>query len=336
MKTTYILLRNNQETGPHSEETLKSMGLKPDDLIWVEGSSVYWQHPSDFKELQSFISAENNWEKYTPAPEKIQAVAPVPAFNEPELNEGPIYIPLKKKRSRTLTLIFRPASQNVALYAGLLVAGIAAGIVISKKAIKPVDSIANSSVNNAAPVPKIKAPAFAGTDTTVMQSAPLNTSADSTHTTISVQDPQPVKIPVQTNTEKNLAKANPQQEQKDTSAFSKENIQTLPEKTDPALPVKDDKPSRAEVSSLVSVKANDYIVAAFGGIRDLELTVKNSSKVPLEKVIVELTYLKPRDEFLRSENISFRDVPAEGKLTIPVKKSNRGVKVTCKVVKVEY
>src|SRR5690242_14790414 len=141
MKTTYILLRDNKESGPYSEDGLKTMGLKPDDLIWVEGQSVYWQHPSDFKELQPFINLhpavqtppnkEENWEKYTPAPEKKETIPVAPKYTEPEIINEPIYFPEKKKKARAVTLIFRPASQSVALYAGLLVAGIAAGIIIS-------------------------------------------------------------------------------------------------------------------------------------------------------------------------------------------------------------
>jgi len=341
MKTTYILLRDNKESGPYSEETLKTMGLKPDDLVWVEGQSVYWLRPSEIKELQTFISdkpqaipsvtiPDSSWEKYTPgASEKKEPAPAIKPIIIPEKIEEPIIIKPKKQRSKTVTLIFRPATQNVALYAGLLVAGIAAGIIISKKSDKAPDSIANNSVTN--PVSKPLSQVLT-TDTITSLSGNITD-------TIAKADPQQTVqstvLTEQNNPQKNLAKNSTAPEIKDSPDTAKDHIQPAVEKTEDPLPIKENKPTRSELSSQVSVKANDYVVAAFGGIRDLELTVRNNSKYDLEKVIVELTYLKPRDEFLRSENISFKDVPAEGKLTIPVKKSNRGVKVTYKVVKIE-
>jgi len=173
-------------------------------------------------------------------------------------------------------------------------------------------------------------------DSTAFQTPSDSITTDSVRPVTPTQPAEQIAFTGQTNTEKNLAKTNLPVEIKDSNPALKEITESVPEKTDPPPVEKEDKPSRSEIASQVSVKTNDYVVAAFGGIRDLELTVKNNSKTDLDKVIVELTYLKPRDEFLRSENIAFRDIPAEGKLTIPIKKTNRGVKVSCKVVKVEY
>ena len=90
-----------------------------------------------------------------------------------------------------------------------------------------------------------------------------------------------------------------------------------------------------EMSSLVSVKSNDYSVGSFGGIRNLELTVTNTSKYSLDHVTVELRYLKPRDEFLKTENITFRSIPPNGSQTMAINKSNRGVKVVFKIIRIE-
>jgi hypothetical protein len=54
----------------------------------------------------------------------------------------------------------------------------------------------------------------------------------------------------------------------------------------------------------------------------------------LDKVTVDLQYLKPRDEFLRSEHIIFSAIPPGGSQKITVEKSNRGVKVACKIIKI--
>ena len=53
----YLLLRNNKQSGPHSLDELKSMGLKAYDLVWLEGKSAAWRYPSELEELSSFAPA---------------------------------------------------------------------------------------------------------------------------------------------------------------------------------------------------------------------------------------------------------------------------------------
>jgi hypothetical protein len=53
----YLLLRNNKQSGPHSADELKSMGLKAYDLVWLEGKSAAWRYPSEIEELSSFAPA---------------------------------------------------------------------------------------------------------------------------------------------------------------------------------------------------------------------------------------------------------------------------------------
>jgi hypothetical protein len=53
--SAYLLLRDNKKSGPHSFEEMKGMGLLPHDLIWAEGRSLRWSHPSEMGEFRSFI-----------------------------------------------------------------------------------------------------------------------------------------------------------------------------------------------------------------------------------------------------------------------------------------
>ena len=55
--TSYLLLRNNKETGPHSLDELVEMGLKPYDLIWVSGKSAAWRYAGEIPELAAFAPA---------------------------------------------------------------------------------------------------------------------------------------------------------------------------------------------------------------------------------------------------------------------------------------
>src|ERR1700712_3225627 len=52
--SSYLLLRNNKESGPYSMDEVKSMSLKTYDLIWVVGKSAAWRYPGEIPELESF------------------------------------------------------------------------------------------------------------------------------------------------------------------------------------------------------------------------------------------------------------------------------------------
>ena len=86
--------------------------------------------------------------------------------------------------------------------------------------------------------------------------------------------------------------------------------------------------------SQVSVKTNNYQIVAFGGIRDLQLTLYNDSKYVLDKVLVELQYLKPSEEPLRIDVITFKSVSPNGSLTIRMPDTNRGIKVRYRILNI--
>lgn len=50
----YLLLRDNKQTGPYTAQQLAEKGLKPYDLVWVEGKSAAWRYPGEIDELKSF------------------------------------------------------------------------------------------------------------------------------------------------------------------------------------------------------------------------------------------------------------------------------------------
>jgi len=54
MTTTYLLLRDNKQSGPYSFDELKAKGLKAYDLVWIEGRSAAWRYPSEIEELSAF------------------------------------------------------------------------------------------------------------------------------------------------------------------------------------------------------------------------------------------------------------------------------------------
>jgi hypothetical protein len=114
------------------------------------------------------------------------------------------------------------------------------------------------------------------------------------------------------------------------------NEPVVEEKTEPRKRANEPKAvmSSKSITKQVSVKSNDYKIVAFGGIRDLQLTVYNDSKYILDNVTVELQYFKPSMEIVKSETLQFRSVSPNGSLTLRVPDTNRGVKVSYKITNI--
>ncbi|MCW3118570.1 MAG: hypothetical protein JWM28_2652 [Chitinophagaceae bacterium] len=94
-------------------------------------------------------------------------------------------------------------------------------------------------------------------------------------------------------------------------------------------------PAKNGLLKQVNVKGNEYKVGTFGGIHDLQLTVVNNSNYLLDRVMVELQYLKASAQPLKTNNIQFENVPPNGSLTLAIPATNRGIKVTYKVINVQ-
>jgi hypothetical protein len=54
MERVYLLLRNNQQTGPFTIGELLQQQLKPSDMIWIEGKSAAWTYLTEL-ELSPFV-----------------------------------------------------------------------------------------------------------------------------------------------------------------------------------------------------------------------------------------------------------------------------------------
>lgn len=73
----YLLLRDNKQTGPYSVEELIKKGLKPYDLVWLDGRSAAWRYPSEIAELKAFAPAveEQPYDRFYKKPAAAQATA---------------------------------------------------------------------------------------------------------------------------------------------------------------------------------------------------------------------------------------------------------------------
>lgn len=135
------------------------------------------------------------------------------------------------------------------------------------------------------------------------------------------------------------AEQNPVTGERTRAVRSSQQKENTEEKTLSATPDRSSSPSSNEralagLGSQVSVSSNDYKRVALGGIRNLELTVTNRSKYSLDQVTVELQYIKPNDQTVKTEMIQFKSVSANESATVRVPDTNRGVRVEFKIVRI--
>ncbi len=73
----YRLLRNNKESGPYTKVQLEEIGLKPYDLLWIEGRGGAWLYASEIDDLKSIAPAveEQPYDRFYKGKEKQSATA---------------------------------------------------------------------------------------------------------------------------------------------------------------------------------------------------------------------------------------------------------------------
>ena len=85
---SYLLLRDNKESGPFTTDDLLNFGLKPYDLVWVQGKSAAWRYPSEVEELKPFAPAveEQPFDRFYKKNNEEKKEEAAPIVNEYELN----------------------------------------------------------------------------------------------------------------------------------------------------------------------------------------------------------------------------------------------------------
>ena len=82
--STYLLLRNNKQSGPFTLDEIRVMGVKAYDLVWVEGKSAAWRYPCEIEEFKSFapVVEEQPFDRF---------FKKVPAINQ-SVNNKPVNV----------------------------------------------------------------------------------------------------------------------------------------------------------------------------------------------------------------------------------------------------
>jgi hypothetical protein len=402
--STYLLLRNNRQSGPLTKEELLQMGIKPYDLVWVEGKSAAWRYPGELPELKEFAplveeqpydrffkkktGEQEQQEKITEWKEKVFETAsqvsetiavkggsvsvimpkqatpvkkaePVFAFTPepaPVTVEKPVEVetkyslPLDEIKERYVKQLqdrkHKTAQKKwitqTLKKAAIFIAIIGAGVLIGF-AIKPKNSGKNNIVNQPlenvspvttdAPVNKDIMPADSD-ETGATKITGIKEQTDNNNTGIP-NNKSPIVEKRKVSEEKDESLSGPVEKPAVINAANGERNKLSRSSSDENNSAEKSAGAVADLSTSVSVKANNYKLRDFGGFRNLELTVTNDSKVSLDNVLVELQYLKINDEPAKIEHIPFRSISPGGSLTIRVPDNNRGAKLTYKIIKID-
>ncbi len=462
--STYLLLRNNKESGPHTLQALLTIGLRPYDLVWVEGRSAAWRYPSEVEELKPYAEAveeqpfdrfykkndssslvgvntdqqhvhtdqhahtekslvevhTDQHEKYMPPPADPTppatrksvfvtmpgkavtpprpAPSPRPVTSLPVVKERepePVETEIKysqslddikdmyvqtlqdRKKKQVRRSQWRNYLRTAAVIAGLIGVGVLVGFMVRpRSAQSPVLAEKRSTGNTSAVDPvssqSIKEETVA--DQVQLQNEPMpapekfkdaplvNVSAESrlltrdqginnlalhnktpefkkNNNTSSLQSsaaPEASTYPVSSKAA--VYQSTTQDPHTGERGKAVRNVNT-PVTEQAAVNTNTGTISRNlsttdALAGQVAVRSNDYKRVAFGGIRDLRLTVTNNSNFELDQVLVELQYIKPSEEPLRTEQIRFGAIAANESSTVRIPDTNRGIKVTYRIIKI--
>jgi len=417
---TYLLLRDNKESGPFSMNDLLNVGLKPYDLVWVQGKSAAWRYPSEVEELKPYApvieeqpfdrfykksteekreepAQPKEWSDYTPPakqeelrfvpgksvfvtlpgqktvaverPAKPQAVvreSPVsPSITiteSPELIETKYSQPLdeikemyvkslqqrKNKTARKSHLV--AAVKKGSVIAGLIFLGVLTGLMIKSKSKSntisqqsvPVTPALVNNPSNDKPLPTGTDDGIAADDEPTVHTRGEELTASSKKIQSEKEMPHS-NSPIITIRKETMIKPVQKKEfdnnevapNADFDLITGERTRKIRNDNGSTEEEPVERKNKNSLHDLVSISSNDYKRVAFGGIRNLQLTVTNNSKYELDNVIVELQYLKPSEEPLRTENIRFRGVAPNGSSTIKIPDTNRGIKISYKIINIE-
>lgn len=434
--STYLLLRNNKESGPHSLGELINKGLKPYDLVWVEGKSAAWRYPGEIEELKAYAPAveEQPYDRFFKKPSQSETIKPSPVtinqqYTEPvKEKEDPYsrYMPSKtvavtmpasssrvvvqkpaartavlpdeekrvpaptpvadtkaeldvkfsqplddikkqyiktlqdrKQRADRQTHLFRYA-KIAAIIIGLIGSGVIAGYFLSGRnetliaaappaVITQVEEAADEAIPGSAEESAVTIPQdeIKKMQTEILpQEKPKQNSTTlvsqeeiQKETNLIVQQQKKEKItkdknsiakPVEVVAETNILNGDRNKKVRDNTTNEVNNKTTATTPAEEPIVKKSRKIN--PLDKYVSVSANNYIKVAFGGIRNLELTVTNDSKFVLDNVTVELQYMKPSEQPLRTEMIEFHTIAPNESITKRIQDTNRGIKVNYKIV----
>jgi len=91
---------------------------------------------------------------------------------------------------------------------------------------------------------------------------------------------------------------------------------------------------RRNWKQFISVNTSDYKTGFFGGIKNLQVIVKNQTEYPLDNVVVSVQYLRSNGDVFKTEQYTVNDIPAKGTRAADAAGSRKGMKVQLKLISI--
>ncbi len=118
MQKVYLMLRNNQQTGPYTLEEILQLNLKPFDLVWMEGRSAAWRYPGEIDSLKPFVpQAPKPVDPHEPITTAAmeQKIAELSATNIPKIEiPKKVFVSLPGKTPQVPSQIYaEPVSEEI-------------------------------------------------------------------------------------------------------------------------------------------------------------------------------------------------------------------------------
>lgn len=361
MKNSYILLRDNTESSSLSLEELKAIGLLPTDRIWIECQSVGWRNPLEIKELKKLVittqPVDQSNESDTPddriagskqsnvAKKRNKILAGMTVTNrlglrkkqktsikwtEEELHQSDkddLTGDVLKEQGRKKNFRLPASVKKIALYMGLIISGALLVLLIQRIETKPATTVQQAAPENENnTVVKATMPVTNNED-----SVPLPIINEVASLPLSDENDKVVKAPVKQDSDTQtvpLVSAN-----KTTPPELSKN--TPEKKSNPVIEKKEPLITTESIAARLTLQANEYKVGAFGGIKDLTMTLQNKSPYLVDKVTVEVSYLNPDGNALKTEEVFFQSLKPGDAISLEVDKYKRGVKVSYRIIDIE-
>lgn len=364
---SYLLLRDNQESGPYTIEDLKKEGLQPQDLVWIEGESNCWKFPGEIEELKAFIKAP---EKKKVAPKKSHTASSVPVAKAgtstpAESEQAPVVIMenqpagdygyYSEQEAKELFADFKLQSTVKRRYSlgsnlvALLV--LAIGVAMTAYVVRSIVLSFGGEPLQSAQATEIQSVSYESEHAAYGGAQPQVQHAiyremmplPPTEKTEEVKPAdEKAKEPEKPEATTEAKKATPEPDKKENVEVKKEEPVLAEKKeakeedvTNTSDEPKEDKPAKQVSKSDVKVSGNGYTVGMLGGISGLKINVSNSGSATIGKATVEVKYLKKNGNVVHTETVQVQNIKPGGSKSVQVPDSNRGTKVDYRVVNVE-
>jgi hypothetical protein len=300
---SYLLLRNNVETGPYTREEIIAQHLVSTDLVWVEGESATWKYPSETDELQPHQTESG-----------IRAERPSDAGQTEFVTANGIFVALPAQYDETSHELVQgkeEASEEV---------------VLETRFSQPLETIkANHAAASASPDFQFRR-TFSKPHSAVWLMCVLTGVFFFAFVIKRIVDAGSENLPTKLSASLPAIDRDASKRANETYYQNALATELVPIDTVTLKPVKK-APKKINLRKLVQLEANDYQVGLLGGIKNLRLLVTNHSGFVLDRVKIRLQYLKPNGDVLKTENLSIKKVDPKSSKSLAVSPQKRGVRI---------